>query len=94
MILVSSLLGHTRRSDISGWELSKSRLAQRDRTTVVIVHRLQTARSADRVVTLHHGRIIEVSSHDKLLDRDGRYTAMWRAFGLVSQPRSASDLAV
>ncbi len=52
----------------------------RDRTTVVIAHRLQTARGADRIVLLDGGRIAEVGSHDELLARDGRYAAMWRAF--------------
>jgi len=50
------------------------------RTTVVIAHRLQTARAADRIVVLAGGRVVEVGSHDDLLARDGRYASMWEAF--------------
>ena len=57
------------------------------RTTVVIAHRLQTARSADRVIVLHAGQIVEVGSHDELLARRGRYASMWEAFELVG-PRA------
>jgi ATP-binding cassette subfamily B protein len=54
------------------------------RTTVVIAHRLQTARGADRIFVLDRGRIAEVGTHAKLLEAGGRYARMWQAFELVS----------
>ena len=54
------------------------------RTTILIAHRLQTARTADRIVVLASGQVVEEGTHEELVDRDGRYAAMWRAFELVS----------
>ena len=54
------------------------------RTTILIAHRLQTARTADRIVVLAQGRVVEQGTHDDLVAHDGRYAAMWRAFELVS----------
>ncbi len=54
------------------------------RTTILIAHRLQTARTADRIVMLGQGRVLEEGSHDELVARGGAYAAMWRAFELVS----------
>ncbi|MDA8303282.1 MAG: ABC transporter ATP-binding protein [Actinomycetota bacterium] len=58
------------------------------RTTVLIAHRLQTARSADRIVVLHGGQVAEVGSHEELLGAGGRYASMWEAFETASASRS------
>jgi ATP-binding cassette, subfamily B, bacterial len=45
----------------------------RDRTTLVIAHRLSTVRDADTIVVMDDGRVVEVGHHDVLLDRRGLY---------------------
>jgi subfamily B ATP-binding cassette protein MsbA len=45
----------------------------KNRTTLVIAHRLSTIQKADRIVVMERGRIVEVGSHDNLLQRGGVY---------------------
>ena len=47
------------------------------RTAVIIAHRLSTAMRADRIALFHDGRIVEVGSHEELLDMKGRYADMY-----------------
>ncbi|MDQ3894212.1 MAG: ABC transporter ATP-binding protein/permease [Actinomycetota bacterium] len=47
------------------------------RTAFVIAHRLSTIRTADVIVVLEHGRVVEQGSHDELLARQGLYTSLY-----------------
>ncbi|MBC8022854.1 MAG: lipid A export permease/ATP-binding protein MsbA [Burkholderiales bacterium] len=48
------------------------------RTTIVIAHRLSTVESADRIVVLSHGRIVEIGAHADLLAAGGLYAGLHR----------------
>jgi ATP-binding cassette subfamily B protein len=52
----------------------------RGRTSFVVAHRLSTIRHADLVLVLETGRIVERGTHEDLLRRGGRYTALYRQF--------------
>ena len=45
----------------------------RERTAIVIAHRLSTLRNADRILVMHHGQIREQGSHDELMRHRGIY---------------------
>jgi ATP-binding cassette subfamily B protein len=71
----------------SSLDIPSERLVQRalrtvlaDRTALIIAHRLSTVEIADRVLVLEHGRIVEDGPPAELIDSQGRYAALHRAW--------------
>jgi ATP-binding cassette subfamily B protein len=50
------------------------------RTVIIIAHRLSTAERADRVVVMDAGRVVEVASHEELVEQGERYARLWASW--------------
>lgn len=61
----------------------------RDRTSVIIAHRLSTVLHADRIVVLDEGRIVQVGPHARLVEQDGLYRRLYETQFRAEAYRSA-----
>jgi ATP-binding cassette subfamily B protein len=58
--------------------LSRLRTVMRERTSILVAHRISTVRDADTIFVLEDGRIAERGTHDQLVARNGLYAAMFK----------------
>ena len=58
--------------------LSRLRGVMRQRTSIIVAHRVSTVRAADRIFVLDDGRVVEEGSHEQLVTRNGLYAALYR----------------
>lgn len=55
----------------------------KDRTTIIIAHRLFTIKKADMIVVLDRGKVVEIGKHQELIDKKGLYFHLYEQAGLV-----------
>jgi ATP-binding cassette subfamily B protein len=58
--------------------LTHLREEMKDKTSLVISHRISTVRQADRILVLDDGRVVEEGNHEKLVNQNGFYASMYR----------------
>lgn len=54
-------------------------LLKKKKTVIMIAHTLSIVRNADRILVVSDGRIAEAGAHEELLEKNGKYAAMWNA---------------
>ena len=64
----------------------------RDKTVIMIAHRLSTVKNVDNIFVVENGRIVEEGSHNQLLEKGGLYSRMWNEFNQSIQWKVKSEV--
>ncbi|WP_407422238.1 ABC transporter ATP-binding protein [Methanobrevibacter sp.] len=63
----------------------------KNKTVIMIAHRLSTVRNVDKIYVVDNGRIVEEGNHDVLVEKDGLYSRMWDEFNQSIQWKVKSE---
>ena len=66
--------------------------AREGRTTIVIAHRLSTIQTADIIISIEKGRVVEMGSHADLMDREGLYFELVTAQTIVEEEEDSQGM--
>ena len=64
----------------------------KNKTVIMIAHRLSTVRNVDKIYVVDNGRIVEEGNHDVLVEKDGLYSRMWDEFNQSIQWKVKSEV--
>ena len=56
------------------------KVLMKDKTVIMIAHRLSTVRGAEQILVMNEGRLIESGTHEELMKENGRYKKMWNTY--------------
>ncbi len=71
--------------------LSATNRLSRNRTTVVVAHRLTTAADADQIIVMEHGRVAQIGTHSELLAAGGAYARLYGAGNVEPGPAAVAE---
>ena len=57
----------------------------KDTTTIIITHRISTARSANKIIVLDKGTVSDIGTHEELINKEGFYKRLWDIQGSVEE---------
>ena len=66
------------RASVSRWATTSA--VRSASAALVVAHRLTQARTADRILVMEDGRVVESGTHEELLAAGGRYAVLWSAW--------------
>ena len=68
--------------NLLNWSIS---LNIQELTSIIITHRITTAKEADKIIVLENGKVSEIGTHEELANKDGLYKTLWSIQGALEE---------
>lgn len=67
---------------------------QREKTVIMIAHRLSTVQDADQILVMRQGELVESGRHNELVKKNGEYARMWENYTKTTQWHIGNEVKV